>query len=61
MKARLKSLEGYQAKADANDCLWLLESIRAVPLELDEKKNGIMSLLDARCNLRPRCLGPRSE
>ncbi len=32
MKARLKSLDGYQAKADANDCLWLLESIRITGL-----------------------------
>jgi hypothetical protein len=51
MKARLKSLDGYQAKADTNDFLWMLESIRAVTLELDEKKKGIMSPFDARCNL----------
>ncbi len=35
MKARLKSLDGCQAKADANDCLLLMQSIRAVTLELN--------------------------
>ena len=51
MKARVKTLGGYLARALANDCFWLLQKIRAVTLELDEKKHGIMSLLDARCAL----------
>ena len=51
MKARIKTLGDYQARAEANDCFWLLQMIRAVTMELDEKKHGIMSLLDARCEL----------
>jgi hypothetical protein len=51
MQARLKTLDGYQSHSDNNDCLWLLESIRAVTLELDEKKHGVLSLLDARFNM----------
>ena len=49
MKARIKTLDNYQARSEANDCFWLLQKIRAVTMELDEKKHGIMSLLDARC------------
>jgi hypothetical protein len=44
MKARVKSFDHYQSKTDANDCLWLLESIRATTLELDEKK-----MVSCRC------------
>jgi hypothetical protein len=51
MKARIKTLDDYQARSEANDCFWLLQKIRAVTMELDEKKHGIMSLLDARCEL----------
>lgn len=51
MKAKVKTLTDYQERSDSNDCVWLLESIRAVTLELDEKRNGIMSLLDARGHL----------
>ena len=58
MKARLKSLDRYQAKADADNCLWLLESISAITLVLDKKTNGIMSLLDARCNTLTCCQAP---
>jgi len=46
MKARIKCFDHYQRKTDVNNCLWLLESIRATTLELDEK-NGIMSFIDA--------------
>jgi hypothetical protein len=51
MKARIKTLADYQTKAKANDCFWLLQKIRAVTMELDEKKHGTMSLLDAQCEL----------
>ena len=51
MKARVKTLGNYQDRAEANNCFWLLQKIRAVTMELDEKKHGIMSLLDARCEL----------
>ena len=51
MKARVKTLAEYQDRAESNDCFWLLQKIRAVTMELDEKKHGIMSLLDARCEL----------
>ena len=37
MQARIKTLDGYQVRSEGNDCLWLLESICAVTLELDER------------------------
>ena len=51
MKARVKTLGNYQDRAEADDCFWLLQKIRAVTMELDQKKHGNMSLLDARCEL----------
>lgn len=51
MKARIKTLDDYQTRNKTNDCFWLLQKIRAVTMELDEKKHGTMSLLDARCKL----------
>ena len=52
MKARLKALDGFQERTEANDCVWLLESIRSITLELcDQKKNDVLSLIEARTNL----------
>ena len=51
MKSRIKTLSEYQERTEANDCFWLLQKIRAVTMELDKKKHGTMSLLDARCEL----------
>ena len=51
MKARLKVMTNWREKTEANDCFWLLQQIKAVTLQFDEKRNGIMSLLDARSSL----------
>ena len=48
MKAKLKSLDDYETRRDANDCAWLLTQIRAVTLQFDSTKNSFLSLLDAR-------------
>jgi hypothetical protein len=51
MKARVKSLAGYKARTEDNDCFWVLKQIKAITLKFDEKRNDILSLLDARCSL----------
>ena len=48
MKAKVKSLDDYKAKTVDNDCFWLLKQIKAITLQFDEKRNGFISLLDAR-------------
>ena len=51
MKARVGTLTDYRTRADANNCLWLLRQIKAITLQFNEKRNGIMSFLEARANL----------
>ena len=51
MKARLKAMTNWKERTETNDCFWLLQQIKAVTLQFDEKRNGIMSLLDARSSL----------
>jgi hypothetical protein len=48
MQARVKSLAHYKTKTTENNCYWLLKQIKAVTLQSDEKRNGFISLLDAR-------------
>jgi hypothetical protein len=50
MKAKLKSLDDYEMRRDANDCAWLLTQIRAVTLQFDSTKNIFLLLLDARAH-----------
>jgi len=45
MKAHIKPFDHYQSKTDVNDCLWLLESIRATTLELNEKMASGLDLM----------------
>ena len=45
MKAHITSFDHYQSKTDVNDCLWLLESIRATTLELDENMASCLYLM----------------
>ena len=51
MKTRVRTLSKYRERAEGNDCFWLIQKIRAITMELQEKKHGIMSMLDARWNL----------
>jgi len=48
MRAKVKSLDDYKTKTNENDCYWLLKQIKAITLQFDEKRNGFISLLDAR-------------
>ena len=50
MKTRVRTLSDYQAKADANDCHWLLQRIRGVTMELQERRHHTSSSVDARLN-----------
>jgi Zinc knuckle len=47
MKSKIKSITGYKGKADADDCFWLLQQIKAVTLLFDEKRNPFISAMDA--------------
>jgi len=50
MRTKIKSMEGYEAQREADNCTWLLQNIRAVTLQFDAKRNIFLSLLDARCS-----------
>jgi hypothetical protein len=47
MKAKIKSLDGYETSVETNDCKWLLSNIKAVTMQFDAKHNGYVSMLDA--------------
>jgi len=51
LKARLKVKPNWQDKTETNNSFWLLQQTKAVTLHFDEKRNRIMSLLDARSSL----------
>ena len=48
MKYKLKSLDAFKAETEKNNCLWLLQQIRAITLQFDEKKNGFISIMNAQ-------------
>jgi hypothetical protein len=48
MQVRVKAHKGYETKSGANDCLWLLTSIRSVTLKFDSTKFSYISLLSAQ-------------
>lgn len=48
MKAKIKAHDDYKDKSAANDCFWFMKQIKAITLQFDEKRNGFISLLDAR-------------
>ena len=50
MRAKIKSLDGYEERMSGNDCAWLLQQVRAVTLQFDAKRNPFLSLLDARAS-----------
>jgi hypothetical protein len=58
MMAKLKSSDKYLAKTKDNDCHWLIQEIRAVTLQFDQKRNLYVTLADAklsyyRCRQKP--------
>jgi hypothetical protein len=48
MQARVKTNEAYEPKSVANNCAWLLNSIRSVTSKFDSTKFGFMSPLEAQ-------------
>jgi hypothetical protein len=50
MKSKLKSTEGHATARDANDCEWLLRSIRSITLQFDSTRNIFLSLVTARAS-----------
>jgi hypothetical protein len=47
MKSKVKSIDGYDDRATANDCFWLLKQVKAVTLQFDQKRNGFLSIMDS--------------
>jgi hypothetical protein len=47
MKAKIKSLDGYDTSDGKDNCKWLLSNIKAVTMQFDAKHNGYVSMLDA--------------
>jgi hypothetical protein len=47
MKAKMKSLDGYEQSVTDDDCEWMLKNIKAVTMQFDAKHNGYISMLDA--------------
>jgi hypothetical protein len=58
MRAKLKSLGDHEASARENDCFWLFNNIKATTLQFDERRNGFISLLDARASFLNCRQGP---
>ena len=48
MKDKLKCLGDFKAETKQNNCLWLLQQIRSITLQFDEKKNGFISIMNAQ-------------
>jgi hypothetical protein len=48
MKDKLRSVDNFKAETRRNNCLWLLQQIRAISLLFDRKKNAFISILNAR-------------
>jgi hypothetical protein len=51
MKAKVKSLDGYAKSTEDDDCIWLLNNIKAVTMQFDANHNGYMSMLNAIAGL----------
>jgi hypothetical protein len=47
MKYKLRSLDDFKTETKKNNCLWLLQQIRSITLQFNEKKNGFISIMDA--------------
>ena len=48
MKDKLRSVDNFKAETRRNNCLWLLQQIRAISLLFDRKKNAFISILNAQ-------------
>jgi len=48
MQTKIKSVKDYETKTDNHDCLWLLQQIKAITMNYENKKNPMMSKLEAK-------------
>ena len=48
MRERLRTHSNYNTALDSNDCVWLLQEIRAVMLNFDEKQERFVALINAQ-------------
>ena len=48
MRDRLKSLGQYKEEMRKHNCVWLLQQIRAITLQFDERQNGFISIMAAQ-------------
>ena len=47
----MRALNGFKAESSTDNCFWILRQIKAITLQFDEKRHGVLSLCDARENL----------
>ncbi|GAX20129.1 hypothetical protein FisN_17Lu131 [Fistulifera solaris] len=50
MQTKVKSVEGFEERFDAHDCVWLLQQLKAVTMNYDNKKNPMVSEIEAKKN-----------
>ena len=48
MQTKIKSVKDYEAKFESHDCLWLLRQVKAITMSYENKKNPMMSELEAK-------------
>ena len=48
MQTKIKSTKEYETKFENHDCLWLLRQIKAITMSYENKKNPMMSELEAK-------------
>ena len=48
MQTKIKSVKDYDTKDAQHDCLWLLQQIKAITMSYENKKNPMMSELEAK-------------
>ena len=48
MQTKVNSVKDYEAQADAHDCLWLLQQIKAITINYENKKILMMSELEVK-------------
>jgi len=48
MQTKIKAHNEYNQRSTSSDCCWLLQTIKAITHEFDERINGFLSLLNAR-------------
>jgi len=48
MQTKIKSVKDYETKFDSHDCLWLLRQVKAITMSYENKKNPMMSELEAK-------------